>query len=843
MRRWSSSVAVLSPDQRSGVDWALTLSTRQQNGSILLLTDVVARGDTLHSFLSAIAPLQITHVFALVDARKGKDQLIHFPFDALIAEPIDRFVQTPDSRFIKSAFRPSESEERIYVIDRISHAPILKSRSVQPYISFSDFCDKWLPQMNVLFSGHITHCGNHFDYFLDLPALFANLEKELGQWIANQLEIDAQLNTNTAKDHIHVCCLGVQGDFGWLDRVVSEHFPGVTTSYIDESELWSYVKAESILPNGRWVVILPAAASGATAQACIEYMSRQRPISIVLLTLISRMQPEQTSFFWQQSAYRGVPLFFSVFCEFPLAAHHTWSRTCNLCAGRDRLKDLLRETESVGQKGSTLATALTERIAALQHVPVARDENSGIVTNFRQTTSDVRRAKLRTLYLLREFDGVMGRQLKESLVSNDIDAEHFLSMIGIADITDPAFEPAEIDRRTYAAFETIQTLANRVLNGESVSTPIADLIWGVIAVAKREVAAHIGIMLQAAAQNERDFEEIGIATLMLQDGSEGLRRVAVELEKICASDKQKQLITDIRRVLSSRGDPSKAAKAVDACAQLWAKLDRSSLIKDQLNPLLAMPVDQQSGAVEIRQFVSNILSEWTDQFLPLISDIRAGGFEWLLADSDSQEASLVASITRAIARLVNLSKAANSRLKETSETEGSAIALQAKELKHRLQDLAAAVDQQFVNPLRCDFVRQADSMLTTSGIKLSVSVDVDYSIEEVFCDAKQLIFVANEMTLNWKKHCPENPLKAAVWLKLFKDTDFVVLEFGDFFGGRFQLSNSGGLGAAATLCRRYGGDLRLIEGIADGSKSVRIMLRQPRHRSGNGNDDSVGKAQ
>ena len=65
--------------------------------------------------------------------------------------------------------------------------------------------------------------------------------------------------------------------------------------------------------RGHWVVMLPAVASGDTARRCIELASRYAPRSILVLCVVSRMEPQHLSFMMQIERYRGAVLRFARF--------------------------------------------------------------------------------------------------------------------------------------------------------------------------------------------------------------------------------------------------------------------------------------------------------------------------------------------------------------------------------------------------------------------------------------------------------------------------------------------------------------------------------------------------
>jgi hypothetical protein len=125
----------------------------------------------------------------------------------------------------------------------------------------------------------------------------------------------------------------------------------------------------------------------------------------------------------------------------------------------------------------------------------------------------------------------------------------------------------------------------------------------------------------------------------------------------------------------------------------------------------------------------------------------------------------------------------------------------------------------------CAAVQLPPQLYAKNGAVLQARVEVDATVGLVLCDLDQLDAMCNELIMNWQKYGVEVDGERNVWFRLYKDDKFVALEFGDTFGGQFDLESLGGLGAVKRFCKDYGGTLDSYGPDQNGHKALIMRLR------------------
>jgi hypothetical protein len=92
------------------------------------------------------------------------------------------------------------------------------------------------------------------------------------------------------------------------------------------------------------------------------------------------------------------------------------------------------------------------------------------------------------------------------------------------------------------------------------------------------------------------------------------------------------------------------------------------------------------------------------------------------------------------------------------------------------------------------------------------------------CNLDELDAICAELIINWGKHGGHTSGNHDVWFRLYTNNEFVALEFGDSFGGKFDLESWGGIRAARELCERYGGFLESRDPDENGHKALILWL-------------------
>ena len=154
---------------------------------------MICRGQQIEEFLLGTTGVNIDRILTFVDARdmrkigqpiiRNLPHLVSLPVHAILEETIVPHAQpTPSTSDIDPLIEAQE-EERVYVIDRRTHAPTLYTRSSKPKLSFMEFLENIVPESGGLFYGNLESEDKHYAFFLDFPRLFAALKKRIMEWI------------------------------------------------------------------------------------------------------------------------------------------------------------------------------------------------------------------------------------------------------------------------------------------------------------------------------------------------------------------------------------------------------------------------------------------------------------------------------------------------------------------------------------------------------------------------------------------------------------------------------------------------------------------------------------
>lgn len=535
---------VLEPTDPASPIWAMGQLIPHSDKHVVVITDVICRGQQIEEFLLGTTGVKIDRILAFVDARDshkiGQSIIANparptsIPVHAVLEETIISHEQPtsgheqPTSREdIIDPILEAQEEERVYVIDRRTHAPTLYTRSYKPKLSFVDLIDNIVPESGGLFYGHLESDRKHYSVLLDFPRLFSALKERITEWISEQvnyIEHTSQREDTSygGQEPWHSLIYNPDQSLSWLQEQLPKLRQHPSVRFVTRAQLHAPPQPQEKDRNirGHWLVVLPAIASGETARRCIEFASRYAPRSILVLCVVSRMEPRHLSFMIQITKYRTAVLRFARFLELSLGACDPGEGTCPSCAEIAELTRLHNQIQEECGEGSELAKALGEKIAANGAVMVEREE-SGMVVLPPPSRGDLGRSRLRALYEASNLDIGGARRTLNSLLSESKDQIDLFLAIMASERRRQDFSLDELKRRLYKTEEDVRNRAHEILAHERPPFPIGRMVGALIHLRPGTFMESATELISHYAHSIRDVEEICVGLLSIRTNPPG----------------------------------------------------------------------------------------------------------------------------------------------------------------------------------------------------------------------------------------------------------------------------------------------------------------------------------
>lgn len=267
-------------------------------------------------------------------------------------------------------------------------------------------------------------------------------------------------------------------------------------------------------------------------------------------------------------------------------------------------------------------------------------------------------------------------------------------------------------------------------------------------------------------------------------------------------------------------DERQIDQAVHSVCELWSELARSNLYTAGVDDLASKTADLTVSWDWIQTKIGQILDYWYQRISPVVTQVQMSQLWTALSRNDGR--GRLAPLEGLLAQLAQLAK--------TIPDNGGqrwriAVDRLTKGLKEQNSEISAHLSRFFVNPVNCRAAQHSSVLFANDGSKINVEVQVDRTVDRVLCDLDDLNGVCDELINNWKKHGIHASGSWNAWFRLSRDGKFVALEFGDSFGGQFDLNSSGGIRTAKRLCEDYCGILNSYGPDQNGRKALIIRLR------------------
>lgn len=467
-----------------------------------------------------------------------------------------------------------------------------------------------------------------------------------------------------------------------------------------------------------------------------------------------------------------------------------------------------------------MAKALGEKIAANWPVMVEREE-SGTVVLPPPSLGDLGKARLRALYEAANLDiGGARRVLNNLLADNADQIDLFLEIIA-SERRRTDFSPDELKRRLYKTEENVYTRAHEILAREQPPFQIERMIGALIHLIPGTFRESATELISRYAHSIRDVEEICIGLLSIRTDPPASGKLLGDLRNNGHSAAEK-LFSQTHTMLNrfERPDESQMDQAVHSVCELWSELTRSNLYTGGVDELAAKTADPTVSWDWMQTTIGQILDYWYQRISPVVTRVQMSQLWTGLSSNDDR--GRLAPLEGLLAQLAQLAKtipdAGGQRLRIDVDR-------LTKGLKEQNSEISAHLSRFFVNPVNCIAAQHPNTLFADDGSKINVEVQIDRTVDRVLCDLDKLNVICSELIRNWQKHGAHAGGSRNAWFRLYRDGKFVALEFGDSFGGQFDLDSPGGIRTAKRFCEDYCGILDSYDPDQNGCKALIIQLR------------------
>lgn len=816
------------------ISQAVSLATRRA----VILTDVVCTGQRLRESLQIITGVEVDKILALVDGRSEEaNQPVAWvtragkrlvDLHAILTERIPTYRDSPPPSKTHESNTQGETDllldERVFVIDRYTRAPTLYVRPTKPRIDLRPLLAGPAREANALFCSHSEFGGKHYSFFLNLPKLFAGLQSEIEKWVREQVDSVSSM-TKAAEEPWHAYVYNPDEGLAWASNFLSSLPQQPTVRILEKKQLRAPAPPRLGDPSGNWLVIIPALASGETARLCIEYVSRHRPATILVLCVASRMDPYNLTFHTGIGRYRSAELRMACFLDFQVATYVGREGICPQCTELAKLGQLQEGVERVVPKESHSKSALLEaikrKISAGQAVPLEGESQDSEI-GASPSDHDFERAYVRALYESSAVNIEARRELNALLEEDSNAIDRFLEVLA-AERHSRLFSSSELKLRLYKAEPLIYQRLNDIVQRGKPPYPIGRITGAIVQLVPHLLVDHAIDMIYRFATSQRDVEDICIA--LLQTGTE-----PSDVGKFFETFREETYV-EVAKLFTETLDVLRRTKAdnkemyhlsVEAISKLWARFMRSSHFFSPLVRLAQTPQDRYMSWPEAQGLIDEVWDAWRGEIAELIFRIQSGPLWSRLSRRRPDLSRAFTRIDRGVALLDRLGKITSDPTRD-EELPLDHVKATALEVKEASDNVAAYLHDFFIHPALCAAARLGDQLIAHDGSVLEVKKNVDHYVSVIFCDMQDLNSACAELISNWQKHKMAEKRGSEVTFNLFQEGDKVILEFGDDLEGDFDLQSEGGLDVVLESCFAYGGD---VETTSDGDqKSLKMIFR------------------
>lgn len=791
----------------------------------VIITDVICTGGRINDFLNLVTNVDITKIVSLVDGRADSlEKPIYWSLpkqnrfinvDSAYTETIMVYKDPPKRGGMTDAADWTQGE-RVYVIDRDTRAPALYVRPARPQLNFEKLLKGPAKKAKALFSGHIEHHGRHHLYFLHFPKLFLSLKEEIKAWINNQIEYVRQ-SPRARSEKWYGYIYNPDESLSWITELLTALIPKPFLRVLSAEHLKAPIPPRGGAPEGNWIIILPALASGETARLCIEYVSRHNPATILLLCVASRMDPYTLTFYTNINRYGDANLHTASFLEFPVAAFES-SWVCPQCAELAKLKEI---RGNISNETGILIESITRKISANKAIPSGGDLQDDWLAR-EPSEEDFERAYLRTLYEVAFVNIEVRRELNALLTEEGNKIDRFIEVISRERFNN-LFSKDELNLILYKADLNVRNRLLDIINNGKPPLMIGDYMGAIIHLLPHVFIAKAVDMIKRFATSQTDVEEICIGLLQvgIEPANEGDLFEQFRNEGTIVLPTLFRDTLDVIRKAQEK-DRREFDLSIKAVGHLWAQFARSSLFSEPLDRLAQTPLIGYPSWPEIKVLVGQLKREWKNSVLELVSKVESAPL-WPRIKSRRNNISVaVARLEGSIAKLEVLSAKEEQSL-FISDNLLTEVRAMAKEIERACKEIAKDLYSFFINPVMCSAAELGNTLTTNDGAELQVIKEIDQRVPKVFFDIEDLEAVCGQLIGNWKKHKKKDKGGTKVWFKIFSSGADVVLEFGDNIEGDFDLQSRGGLAVVREICQSYGAIVTNID--MKQEKVLRINLR------------------
>lgn len=812
-------IAIIQHDPTGPLGKTLAQTVQHTNRHAVIITDVICRGNSIQELLSVITGVEIDRILSVID---GRSQETHKPFVwnhrgerkfldvyAPLVEPIPTHHQPP---MAGSEYTDTE-EERLYVIDRITHSPTLYVRPAKPKIGLDEILSRHVQESKSLFVGHSEHMGKHYSFFLNLPNLFISLKNQIEKWVTDQIQYVHQASDDSWFSYLY----DIDGSLTWIADFISTLPHKISVRKLSIEELRAPKPPTKKDPSGNCLVILPAIASGETTRLCIEYVSRHNPASILILCVASRMDPYNLTFYTGITRYRGAAFRLACFLDFPISAF--MPSQCPQCKESIGLEHILNLVKKIKHDDCILAEALKARISASKSVPLGEEGQENLMNTLSE--HDFQRAYIRALYEASAVDHVFARRELNQKLKEDRDSiDRFLEILS-AEHFHEQFSKDELTYRLFKAEPDVYSRIIEIITSATPSFPISHVVGAAIHLAPQVFIANAINLLSRFADSLRDVEAICIGLLQLDVKPPDAAELFSETQGNIRPE-IKAIFRETLDILDRRKEEErmKFNDSIEATCKLWAQLARSSQFFVPLDRLVEISYEDTNWN-ETTKTVEVIWKAWRGEIAELVYRIQSGPLWPQLIKRHIHLAQFLSKLDRSVALLAQWAKTSPD-LSYSEERIFSRIQISASEALESSKEVAVRLHSFFINASGCAAANLKGDLVADDGRLIHVQTDVDYHVPLIFCAEEDLEFICGELIGNWRKH-NKQLWDGNVLFKLFEEGKNVVLEFVDNFNGDFDLQSYGGLGKVRDICIAYGGAIKVTP-VSEGQKALRLFF-------------------
>lgn len=821
---------LITPDEALTPSALILQLAEHKDADLLIVTDVICRGRSIEDILPATGKRSIRAVVAMVDAREGRalgrpflragDAPQSVPSYAIVQESIQIHDHAPFAHPASEDDPAHSGEELVYVVDRRTNAPTVYSRAVRPEIPFLKLLDENVAQTQALYSGHLEYQGKHYRLFLDLPRLYSGLRPRIEAWIRNQVDfVRSQLQV--PKPEWRVAIHDPDGSLAWLtscDLGVQPR-PEIQALTLDQlaapPPLASKKQASQV-----WLVIVPAISTAETARRAVEYAARHRPAWILLLCVLSRAEASNLTFLYGIREYSGAQFRLSCLTHFPLPAYGDGPTSCPMCAELEHLERLLRTAEERAKPDAWLTRALREKVAAMSPIRVGQAADDSVSTAL-ASEAGLQRARLLAIYSAAGVMVTFYRHLLNTILDSDDAVDRFLEVIA-GHRTSADFDQDELWVRLYKTRERISHRARSALYSAVPPFPIGKMVTALVHLLREEFIQGSGQLAARYAESERDLSEICIAILLTRTMPPDAVSVAdalAEAGHFVAARALRDAMDIVER--ERREEQEEGGHALLSLEQLSIAFRRTSEFRMNVIDVKSALEDPSPSWSSVRDAIDRIRDGWRGGIAKPLDSLEHTRVWRGIADRRQLGASF-GRLSVAVGRLGMLSRHPGG-VEEAERRDLSEARLLVEEIEALNAVIAEALSRLFSAPVWCKATDVGPTLTTTGGSLIEVERSIDRGGGLAFVDIDELNLVWNEIAENWTKYGGTGSPRAR--LALARAPGQFVLEFGDWFGGTFDVSSPGGMRVIQSFCERYAAGFEVSNPDAAGYKCIRIRLR------------------